>query len=73
MTTGIRKTLAGYQVWFKIGNQTFHLEEHIEDTKKDSLITAKFFRRMLKKAFKNLKIKHGKESKKSKCSSSYKG
>ena len=56
METGIRKTLEGYQVWFKIYNQTFHLDEHVEDTDKDSLEVAKFFERMLKVAFEKLDI-----------------
>ena len=56
METGIRKTLEGYQVWFKIDNQTFHLDEHVEDTDKDSLEVAKFFERMLKVAFEKLNI-----------------
>tara|TARA_R110002012_G_C11520290_1_gene599376 strand:+ start:759 stop:950 length:192 start_codon:yes stop_codon:yes gene_type:complete len=56
METGIRKTLGGYQVWFKIDNQTFHLEEHVEDTDKDSLEVAKFFERMIKVAFEKLDI-----------------
>ena len=56
METGIRKTLGGYQVWFKTDNQTFHLDEHVEDTDKDSLEVAKFFERMLKVAFEKLDI-----------------
>ena len=56
METGIRKTLEGYQVWFKIGNQTFYLDEHVEDMDKDSLEVAKFFEKMLKVAFEKLDI-----------------
>ena len=56
METGIRKTLEGYQVWFKIDNQTFYLDEHVEDMDKDSLEVAKFFERMLKVAFEKLDI-----------------
>lgn len=56
METGIRKTADGYQTWFKIDNQTFFLAENIEDTKKDSLINAQFFEKMLKVAFKKLNI-----------------
>ena len=56
METGIRKTIDGYQVWFKIDNQTFHLDEHVEETDKDSLEVAKFFERMLKGAFEKLDI-----------------
>ena len=56
MGTGIKKTVDGYQAWFKIDNQTFHLEEHIEDTDKDSLEVAEFFERMLKVAFLKLDI-----------------
>ena len=56
MKTGIRKTIDGYQVWFKIDNQTFHLDEHVEETDKDSLEVAKFFERMLKGAFEKLDI-----------------
>jgi len=56
METGIRKTIDGYQVWFKIDNQTFHLDEHVEDTNKDSLEVAQFFERMLKVSFKKLDI-----------------
>ncbi len=54
MKTGIRKTTDGYQAWFKIDNQTFHLAEHVEATEKDSLEVAQFFERMLKIAFKKL-------------------
>ena len=56
METGIRKTIDGYQVWFKIDNQTFHLDEHVEETDKDSLEVAKFFERMLKVAFEKIDI-----------------
>ena len=56
METGIMKILAGYQVWFKIDNQTFYLEECIEDTDKDSLETAQLSEKMLKVAFKKLDI-----------------
>ena len=56
METGIIKTLEGYQVWFKIDNQTFHLDEHVEDTDKDSLEVAQFIERMLKVAFEKLDI-----------------
>ena len=56
METGIRKTSEGYQVWFKIDNQTFYLDEHVEDMDKDSLEVAKFFERMLKVAFEKLDI-----------------
>tara|TARA_R110000764_G_scaffold59189_1_gene128041 strand:+ start:339 stop:608 length:270 start_codon:yes stop_codon:yes gene_type:complete len=56
METGIRKTLEGYQVWFKIDNQTFYLDEHVENTDKDSLEVAQFFERMLKVAFEKLDI-----------------
>ena len=55
METGIRKTLEGHQVWFKIGNQTFHLEEHIEDTPEETLEVAHFFEVMLINAFITLK------------------
>lgn len=54
METGIRRTIDGYQVWFKIDNQTFHLDEHVEETEKDSLEVAQFFERMLKLAFEKL-------------------
>jgi len=56
MKTGVRKTLDGYQAWFKIDNQTFHLEECVEDTDEDSLEAAQFFEKMLKVAFKKLNI-----------------
>lgn len=54
MDIGIKKTLDGHQVWFKIGNQTFHLEEYIGETKKESLENAQFFERMLISAVENL-------------------
>ena len=57
MKTGIRTTIDGYQVWFKIDNQTFHLQQHIEETEKDSLKVAKFFEKLLKIAFGKLNIK----------------
>lgn len=56
METGVRKTLDGYQAWFKIDNQTFHLEECVEDTDEDSLEAAQFFEKMLKVAFAKLNI-----------------
>ena len=54
MKIGIRKTLKGYQVWFKVDNQTFYLDEHVEDTDNDSLEVAQFFERMLKVAFEKI-------------------
>lgn len=54
MKTGIRKTIKGYQTFFKIDNQTFYLDEHHEDTDKDSLEVAQFFEEMLKVAFSKL-------------------
>jgi hypothetical protein len=56
MKTGIKRTIDGYQVWFEIDNQTFHLDEHVEETEKDSLEVAQFFERMLKVAFEKLDI-----------------
>jgi len=54
MKTGVRKTQDGYQAWFKIDNQTFHLEECVEEADKDSLELARFFERMLNIAFEKL-------------------
>jgi len=62
MKTGIRTTIDGYQVWFKIDNQTFHLQQHIEETEKDSLQVAKFFEKLLKIAFGKLNIKVANEN-----------
>ena len=62
MKTGIRTTIDGYQVWFKIDNQTFDLQQHIEETEKDSLQVAKFFEKMLKIAFEKLNIKVANEN-----------
>ena len=62
MQTGIRTTIDGYQVWFKIDNQTFYLAEHVEETEKDSLQVAKFFEKMLKIAFGKLNIKVANEN-----------
>jgi len=56
--TGTKKTLDGYQAWFKIDNQTFYLQENVEDTKEDSLEVAKFYERMLKIAFDKLAKKN---------------
>jgi len=54
METGIKKTLDGHQVWFKINNQTFFLEECVEDTEENTLDAAKFYEEMLKVAFEKL-------------------
>jgi len=54
---GKRKIENGYQVWFTIGNQSFHLRECTEDNEVDSLEVAEFYIRMLKIAFKKLNNK----------------
>lgn len=48
ITTGIRKDLNGYCAWFKIGVQTFYLQER--DTKKEAL----WYAEQLDTAFLNL-------------------
>ncbi len=40
MKTGIKRTIYGYQVWFEIDNQTFYLDEHVEETEEDRLEVA---------------------------------
>jgi hypothetical protein len=40
MKTGIKRTIDGYQVWFEIDNQTFYLDEHVEETEEDRLEVA---------------------------------
>jgi L-arabinose isomerase len=52
--TGTRKTIDAYQAWFKIGNQTFYLEEHVEDTDLESKEIAEFYEKMLRSAFEKL-------------------
>jgi hypothetical protein len=47
---------SGQYVKFTIGNQTFSLQEIIEDTKEDEKQTVIFYKEMLKKAFENLGI-----------------
>ncbi len=53
---GIRETLDdGYQVFFTIGHQTFHLSEHLEDTPELAKETAEFMERNLRIAFGKVK------------------
>lgn len=49
MSVGFRKTLKGYQAWFKIDHQQFYLQE--VDTKKE----VEFYKKMVKIALKRLK------------------
>lgn len=56
MKTGIKRTIYGYQVWFEIDNQTFYLDEHVEETEEGRLEVAQFFERMLKVAFDKCKL-----------------
>jgi len=53
---GVQKGIEGYQAYFTIGNQTFHLDECVEETETESLELARWFERQLKIAFDKLRI-----------------
>jgi hypothetical protein len=63
MKTVIKKTPLGHQVKFTIGNQTFSLQEEIEDDETDSFRRAKWYEEMLLKAFEKLEYKTEAKSK----------
>ena len=52
--TGIRNKRDSKQVWFKIDNQTFFLEDCDCDNDKENLEVAEFYQRMLHAAFDKL-------------------
>ena len=49
----INKTIKGHQVQFSIGNQTFRLQEQLQDDGLSSKEYAKWYKKMLKAAFSN--------------------
>lgn len=55
--TGIRKSFNGHQAWFKIGAQTFFLQECEKEEGMTSRKYAKWHQKMLDVAFKNLTTK----------------
>ena len=54
--TGIKEGWEGLQVWFQIDNQTFHLDDRVEDTEEETLEVANFYEKCLGIAFKKLGI-----------------
>ena len=54
--TGVVESINGHQVWFKVGNQTFHLEECDNEEGLPSKESAICYRKMLDIAFDKLDI-----------------
>lgn len=62
--TFTRETLNGHQAGFTIGVQTFYLQEQLSEEEWTSLEHAKWFEKMLKKAFNNINVlENGNEGK----------
>ena len=55
--TGVRKSFNGHQAWFKIGCQTFFLQECESENGTTSKEYAKWYQTQLKTAFENLTTK----------------
>ena len=54
VTTGVKKTILGHQVWFTIDNQTFNLEISYSNKEMTSKKKAEWYNEQLIKAFNKL-------------------